>query len=127
MSDIPEKIYKCSYCSVCGNTGIDEFGIEHKQYLTEYTLTPQWKPIDENMIAETDSLPKFDENVFLLFSDDAVMIGSLFDSGDGWLWAMASGYIDDIRTCETECDDDYQPIAWLPMSILPTPPKEQNQ
>jgi len=68
---------------------------------------------------DTDEmLPELDINVFVVLNGK-ITVGSRFDDGEGWLWAIAQSIDDDLNTAETLCDDEYFPSYWMPIMAVP--------
>ena len=71
-------------------------------------------------ISVKERLPEYDVSVI---GTDGRSIGvySLYDSGDGWLWACGDGLMCDLEEIEMDAGDEYILTHWMPLPILPHP------
>jgi len=79
----------------------------------------------EAWISTDYRLPDLDVNVLVVLLS-GVTVASRFDYGTGWLWAVANYIGGDLHSAETECDDAYWPIFWMPIPEAPNDAKERS-
>jgi hypothetical protein len=69
-------------------------------------------------ISTNDRLPDLNINVLVTLTS-GVTVARRFVDRECWFWAVANYIGGDLHSAETECDDEYAPLFWMPIPEAP--------
>jgi hypothetical protein len=69
-------------------------------------------------ISANDRLPDLNVNVLVTLPSGVTVARRFADRGR-WFWAVANYIGGDLHSAETECDDEYVPLFWMPIPQAP--------